>query len=101
MSQQKYYNNNTQGIPVGSEQQVSNVKCTRPFLSCEGADTQTNALCMRVGYVLYGALVSAGFALKFARKRLILTLDGEFTAAYASLVLILSASVRHDPFPKG
>ena len=27
---------------VGCEEQVSNVKCTRPFLSCEGEGTQTN-----------------------------------------------------------
>ena len=43
--------------PVGCEEQVSDVKCTRPFLSCEGAGTQTYAPCMCTGYVLYRALV--------------------------------------------
>ena len=28
-------------VPVGCEEQIGNAKCTTPFLSCEGAGTQT------------------------------------------------------------
>ena len=46
-------NQQTPKVPVGYEEQVSDMKRTRLFLSCEGAGTKNNAPCMRVGDVLY------------------------------------------------
>ena len=51
-------------VPVGCEEQVGSAKCTRPFLSCEGAGTQTTA-------DAFGQMIAGNFGEVLANWRVV------------------------------